>query len=128
MAQAIYVEVGAVHRAENSDTDRAAELAQRHDERRAGAAALILSDYDYLASWATSLAFEVRTAAQAQTIHVHRWVFAVPHVCYHDGDTIQARAPVHGTLPAQRDRDDQLDELRRRRRGVGRLDRSDQPR
>ncbi|ABW14727.1 hypothetical protein Franean1_5369 [Parafrankia sp. EAN1pec] len=41
--QAIYVEVGAVHRAghraENGDTDRAAELAQRHDERRAGAAA-----------------------------------------------------------------------------------------
>ncbi|MCL9760165.1 hypothetical protein [Frankia sp. AiPa1] len=52
---------------------------------------LILSDYDYLASWATSLVFEVRAAAQAQTIHVHRWVFAVPHVWYDDGDTIQAR-------------------------------------
>ncbi|WP_261558212.1 hypothetical protein, partial [Frankia tisae] len=52
---------------------------------------LILSDYDYLASWATSLAFEIRAAAEAQAIATSRWVFAVPQVWYHDGDTIQAR-------------------------------------
>ncbi|WP_239396498.1 hypothetical protein [Frankia sp. CiP3] len=51
---------------------------------------LTLSDYDYLISWATSLAFEIRAATQAQAIATHRWVFAVPQVWFHDGDTIQA--------------------------------------
>jgi hypothetical protein len=60
---------------------------------------LILSDYDYLISWATSLEFEIRTAAKTQANATHRWVFAVAQVWYDDGDTIQAR-PLH-TAPLQ---------------------------
>ncbi|KQC35380.1 hypothetical protein [Frankia sp. ACN1ag] len=64
-----------------------------------GERTLILSDYDYLISWATSLEFEIRAAAQAQANATHRWVFAVAQVWYDDGDTIQAR-PLH-TAPLQ---------------------------
>jgi hypothetical protein len=56
-----------------------------------GERTLILSDYDYLFSWATALEFEIRAAARAQAIATRRWVFAVPQVWYDDGETIQAR-------------------------------------
>ncbi|ABD11163.1 hypothetical protein CcI156_17935 [Frankia sp. CcI156] len=62
---------------------------------------LIVSDYDYLCSWATALAFEIRAAAQAQSNATHRWVLAVPQVWYDDGEIIQAR-PLH-TAPVQAD-------------------------
>jgi len=65
-----------------------------HGERK-----LILSDYDYLINWATSLEFEIRAAAKAQANATKRWVFAVAQVWYDDGETIQAR-PLH-TAPLQ---------------------------
>ncbi len=64
-----------------------------------GERTLVLSDYDYLASWATGLEFEIRAAAKAQANATHRWVFAVAQVWYDDGDTAQAR-PLH-TAPMQ---------------------------
>jgi len=56
-----------------------------------GERTLILSDYDYLFSWATALEFEIRSAARAQAIGTYRWVFAVPQVWFDDGEIIQAR-------------------------------------
>jgi len=64
-----------------------------------GERTLVLSDYDYLMSWATGLEFEIRAAAKAQANATHRWVFAVAQVWYDDGETIQAR-PLH-TAPLQ---------------------------
>ncbi|ORT50895.1 hypothetical protein [Frankia sp. KB5] len=52
---------------------------------------LILSDYDYLFTWATALEFECRSAARAQAIGTRRWVFAVPQVWFDDGEIMQAR-------------------------------------
>ncbi|WP_261558202.1 hypothetical protein [Frankia tisae] len=60
---------------------------------------LSLSDYPYLTSWATALAFEIRAAATAQASHTHRWILAVPQVWYDDGEIIQAR-PLY-TMPLQ---------------------------
>ncbi|MBL7502009.1 hypothetical protein I6A84_02450 [Frankia sp. CNm7] len=63
-----------------------------------GERTLILSDYDYLTNWVTSLDFEIRAAAKAQVNTTHRWVFAVAQVWHDDGDTIQARPLFTGPL------------------------------
>jgi hypothetical protein len=45
-----------------------------------GDRALMLSDYDYLRTRETAVAFETRAAEKAQEIHTLRFVFAVPQV------------------------------------------------
>lgn len=58
----------------------------------AGDRALVFSDYDYLRSTDAAAAFELRVAAQARTIRVRRWVFAVPQVWVISDESIATRA------------------------------------